>query len=298
MQHLIPFSTESIELYAGERHASLRFHVHDNFHFARHWPFVPVAVQEAKVLGKSLPLLFYKDNQGAIRLSVLLMTPQGHLVSPQGHIAEATIPAVLRLYPFTWVGQSQQTALAFYPDAPHFKGQGEKLFTSRQQPTQRMRQIMTHLRQANLLFDHSQALLDSFTALDIFKPLVITFNLDGQRKPIRFYTVDTAKLDQVRLTAEQVGLVAQHLQSLTHLPPIQSEAPGEDAAQQMTSLPHLLERVCAQHSVSQDDLQSRKRNEAIRLARADLVNQAESMGMLADLAVMLDRSEATLKKWR
>lgn len=292
--HLIPFETKSLQLYSPTQgNANLRFHMHESLNFMQQWPFLPVHRLEALRLYKQVPILFYKDHQGQLSLAALLYNEEGHVVKGPKQCVLSYLPVSFRLYPFSWIDQDSATRIAIYSDAPHFQGEGEKLFTSKNKPTQRMRAILHHLGLARKEFINSRQLMKELEQKVVFQSVVINRVNQGQTERLGFLAVDQKSINMDQLSNDLKDLIRIHVTSLKLIPVKNDASPSSSM-----SIDDIIERICHQFTVTEADILSRKRAEAILNARRELATEAsQHEGMMEQLAERLERSPATIKRW-
>ncbi|WP_151704843.1 SapC family protein [Nitrincola alkalilacustris] len=305
--NLVTFSEQSVQLFSTDKHADLRFHIETSFNYAREWPSVTIHHREAALLAGDLPLLFLRDGSGRLHLVVLLHDTKSSPINPQGRWVLKYTPAKLRFYPFTWVKQGSESKLAVYHNAPHFKGKGEKLVTSRHKPTQRMRSILSHLQPVQAAFDETALLLEELKGLDLLKPMGLTFKAGDKQQQLNALIVDKVLYKQHRTISPRLRrLLHLHLQSLSPLMAVleQNSVPEEPTLEAVAAsgdmsgaVELLLMDACRKYSVTADELKSRKRHDDINKARQYLAQESESQGILSDMAAHLSRQPATLKRW-
>lgn len=297
--HLLPFESSSLQLYSPQhQNASLRFHLHESLDVLARWFFLPVHLLEARRLSKQVPILFYKDHQDQISMAALLVNQYGHVVKGPRKCALDYLPVTFRLYPFTWVDRDKASHIAIYKDAPHFQGKGEKLFTSKNKPTQRMRTIIHHVGLARTEFQKTQTLFKELEGKVNFKPFVINKVEAGQKQAIAFLQVDFDNSDLSGISPELNRLIRAHVNSL-NLIQVKETSVVETTSSTSHSTPEqLIVKVCDEFGVSKEELISRKRSDAITHARKELAQRASQQeGMLELLAERLERTVATLKRW-
>ena len=306
--HLIPFESRSLQFYSpSQQNADLRFHLHESIEFMQKWLFLPIHKLEALRLYKQVPILFYKDHQDKLAMAALLYNQLGHVVKGPKQCALNYLPVTFRLYPFSWLDQDSTSKIAIYGDAPHFQGTGERLFTSKNKPTQRMRSILQHIGMARSEFLKTKTLFEQLEEKVVFKPFLLNKVEQGQRQQIGFLMVDTDQSDIQSLSPELQDLVRAHTLSL-RLIQIQNQSEPvstdkddqeqENSDHNTISADQLIEQVCEQFGVTEEDLLSRKRAEVIASARkAVAVKAADLEGMYEELGKRLNRSVATIKRW-
>lgn len=303
--HIIPFESNSLQVYSFQQHASVRFHVHDRFDFAEQWLFLPIHRLEALKLYKQVPIVFYQDHQKNLSIAALLFDQTGHVIKSPKQCTLNYLPVAFRLYPFSWVDQDNRSHITIYTQAPHFQGSGEKLFTSKQKPTQRMRNILHHVGLARAEYQKTREFIAGLAKQVKFKPLVLNLTQGGESRKVGFLVIDPESINFTGLSNEQRDLVVAHTRSLeilekTNASTTQTNQPlsNQQRASGPLTADQLIDQVCQEYSVTLDDLLSRKRGDALIQARRALVQLAEPYaGMLEKLAQKLDRTVSTLKRW-
>lgn len=315
-------NTGRSEVLSLERHRSLRFHKANNFAFAADWLYVPVHHKEASRLARQFPVLFYPLPNGGVMPCMLLKSKRKAAFTPQLNWQGSVLPDVMRLYPFGFSKQANgRGSLAVYPEAPHFVGKGEKIITSKGKPTQRLRGIIKQLAPVEKAFDQTQPLMKELLALKVLEP--VTFSVkksDGTRARIALLACpDTSVLKNQSLSPALRTLLYVHQQSCRSLfkqiktadaPEQSAEAkpakgknkPAAKSAAKSTAsdtvdVKDMIKSACDRFGVSLDDLRSRKRSDAIKRAREALATDASACDCLPELAIQLERSVDTIKKW-
>lgn len=306
-------NTGRAEVLSPERHGALRFHKATDFAFATDWLFVPVHYKEASRLSQSFPVLFYPLPNGGVMPCMLMKAEGKHAISANLAWQGSTVPDVIRLYPFGVNETKGRSRLAVYPDAPHFEGKGEKIITSKGKPTQKLNRIIKQLSPIQKAFGETRVLMHELNELNVLQPLAYTVTLaGGERTRLKLLCCpDTAVLKKQSLSARLRTLLYVHQKScrrmfaraantanktdITEKTQVSETAPEpEDGG---LDLPTLIQNVCGRYDVSLDDLRSRKRSEEIKKAREALAAEANAGDCLKDLAIHLERSVETVKKW-
>jgi len=269
---------------------------------------VPVHQKEAVRLGRNLPVFFVRNDKGAPMPCLLLKTPDKIAVDMEGRWLTADLPDVLRLYPFGWVKTGNRSQLTLYPGAPHFEGPGEKLITSRGKPTQKLNKIRQALAPVQAAFDETLPLMQELNALDVLQPFSISVGRGEHRRTQTLWAVpgNTSKL---KLSHRLRTLLYVHQKSTRQLLK-QVHSTEKSSSEPQTGTPkakvsvgsgsdvgQLIDQTCRQFGVTLDDLRSRKRSDAIKKARTALVHDAVTCDCLEAMAVRLERTVDTLKKW-
>lgn len=305
-------NTGRAEVLSLERHKSLKFHTANNFSFAVQWLYVPVHGKEAASLGRSMPILFSRNDKGVLSPCVLLKAPGKSAINASGQWQAGTLPDVMRLYPFGWVHEGKSNRLTLYPEAPHFEGPGEKLITSKGKPTQKLNKIIRALSPIQTAFAETAVLMQELNVLNVLKPFRVSVGNEGSKRAVTLWAVSDPSVLKLKLSPQLRTLLYVHQQSTRRMlsTVTSAEKPREDKAdiKETYSRPSsvdndkqdvgsLIDQACRQFGVTVDDLRSRKRSDAIKKARTALVNDALTCDCLDELAVRLERTIDTLKKW-
>lgn len=308
--------TGRAELLSPERHGALRFHKASNFAFAAEWLYVPVHLREISRQPPPFPVLFYPLPKGGAMPCMLLKGKGKSALTAQMNWQGGVLPDVMRLYPFGVHRISGGNIPTVYPDAPHFGGKGEKIITSRGKPTQRLQRVIKQLVPVQQAFDETREVMQELLALNVLQPVKLTLSYPGGKN--RHMTLlccpDRSILNNSSLSPRLRTLLYVHQQSGRYLfgrlasevktgaDAVPARAAIEsaivpEAASETPSAIELVRKACKQFGVSIDDLRSRKRTDVIKRAREALAVDASACDCLADLAVQLERSVETVKKW-
>jgi len=300
------------ELLSPGRHGALRFHQASNFAFAAEWLYVPVHLREISRQVPRFPVLFYPLPQGGAMPCMLLTSKDKSALSAQLNWQGGVLPDVMRLYPFGVHRISGGNIPTVYPDAPHFVGKGEKIITSKGKPTQRLQRIIKQLVPVQQAFDETRSVMKELLALDILQPVTLTLShSNGKRRRVTLLACpDRSVLKNNTLSPRLRTLLYVHQQSCRRLfdqPVPSTSTESEDCLVQAEtdtsavagtpSAQELVRKACEQFGVSIDDLRSRKRSDTIKRAREALAVDASACDCLSDLAIQLERSVETVKKW-
>lgn len=306
-------NTGRSEVLSPERHGALRFHKANNFAFAAQWLYVPVHYKEADRLSRQFPVLFYPLPNGGAMPCMLLKNKGKSALSAQMNWQGGVLPDVLRLYPFGFSKQQGGTTLSVYPGAPHFKGKGEKILTSKGKPTQRLNNIIKQLVPVQTAFDQTLPIMQELLSLKVLQPMHVTLlRSDGEQERVTLLACpDKTALQNRSLSPAARTLLYVHQQSCRRLfgkgsvKPASNRQPaqapvaktrGSDASE-AANVHDLIKQACDHFGVSLDDLRSRKRTDALKRAREALATDASSCDCLPELAIQLERSVDTIKKW-
>lgn len=303
--------------------STLRFHDVTGFQFAANWSYLPAHYHEAILLAQVLPLVFRRNPAGTLELGILL-TRKGRHIIQQGHWPINIKPTLLSIYPFTWASIGDgQTRLAYYPDAEHFKGKGQKLVTSKKKPTQKLFGYLNQLKKIQSAFSSTANAL-----MELDKHQLLSENGD--------YLILSQQPEQEvleQLSPELKKLLQIHINSLKHIAPdtvaaaaaIQ-ESPAKQkqgATKKKTAakskktdkekkkspakkkaktkkaggLEGIINQVCDSFSVEIEELKGRKRSGNLTEARIKLAEESKQSGLLEPMAEWLQRSPSTLNSW-
>jgi len=309
-------NTARAEVLSLVRHRNLKFHRAGSFSFASDWIYVPIHHKEAARLGRSLPVFFISNTKGALMLCLLLKAPGKSAVDGTGRWLTQALPDMVRLYPFGWMKSGNRNQLTLYPEAPHFQGSGKKLITSKGKPTQQLNRIRQALEPVQAAFDETRPLMEELKALKVLKPFKMTWGEgENSRTQVLWAVADPKVVKTPGLSHRLRTLLYVHQQSTRAMlkgaqsnatPPVAEAGPertrgASPEAQAEQSSPAgvrpLIEQACRQFNVTLDDLRSRKRSDSIKKARTALVHDAAASDCLDALAIELERSVDTLKKW-
>ncbi len=212
---------QAIQIFSLDNN-TLKFHDEPGFQFATNWAYLPVHFNEGVLLAQALPLVFRKNSLGMLELGVML-TRKGQPVIQQGRWPINVKPTLLAMYPFTWANVGGNEAqLAYYADAAHFKGPGQKLVTSKKKPTQKLRAFLTQLKKVLNAFNATNKLLQELDQLDILSENGDYLILNKQP--------DQSVLEKLSPALKQ--LLQAHLNSLQHGAPDQAKAKADTSAQE------------------------------------------------------------------
>lgn len=306
--------TGRAELLSLERHESLRFHTANNFAFAADWLYVPVHHKEASRLAQQFPILFYALENGEAMPCMLLKSKGRAAIDSAFRWQGGKLPDVMRLYPFGFSQQEKGTLLSVYPHAPHFQGKGERIVTSKGKPTHRLNEIVKQLAPIQKAFDNTKGVMKELLALDVLKPVtfVVSQKEGGSSRITLLACPDSAVIKNQSLSPSVRTLLYIHQQSCRRLfkpasvaaikttqEPLKPE--GKEASKraiaETTDVTDLIQSTCQRFGVSLDDLRSRKRSNDIKRAREALAADAQACDCLPELAIQLERSVDTIKKW-
>lgn len=310
-------NTRRAEVLSPERLGTLRFHKANNFAFAADWLYVPVHHKEANRLARQFPVLFYPLPNGGAMPCMLLKTKDKSALSSQLTWQGRVLPDVMRLYPFGFSKQKGRTSLAVYPDAPHFSGKGEKIITSKGKPTQRLNGILKQLAPVQKAFEQTLPVMKELLSLNVLKPVTITVTrANGETERVTLLAcADKSILSNQELSSAVRTLLYVHQQSCARLfkqsstkgveQPVTDEQPAKVTTKKAekavpadhVNIQDMIKQACDRFDVSLDDLRSRKRSDAIKRAREALATDASACDCLPELAIQLERSVDTIKKW-
>jgi len=311
-------NTARAEVLSLERHRNLKFHRAGSFSFASDWIYVPIHHKEAARLGRSLPVFFISNTKGALMPCLLLKAPGKSAVDGTGRWLTQALPDMVRLYPFGWMKSGNRNQLTLYPEAPHFQGPGKKLITSKGKPTQQLNRIRQALEPIQGAFEETRTLMEELKALKVLKPFNLTRGEGENRRTQTLWAITDPKAVKTpgishrlrtllyvhqqstrALLKEALGAEARPTATDTENAQASiPEGPAIQAAKETTTaIRPLIEQACRQFGVTLDDLRSRKRSDSIKKARTALVNDAAASDCLEALAIELERTVETLKKW-
>lgn len=190
----------ALEPLVAERHRALRLKPKPGFAFAQGATAIPVAAEEFVAAARSMPLVFAAEAPHMPLAVTGLASGRNLFVEADGSWRlGAYIPAYLRRHPFMLVRaapNSDQLVLCIDPNAPEFdQAEGEPLFTAEGQGTPATERALAFCRSMEEAGLRTRAMAQGLAELDLLKPAVLQFDLNG--KPIRidgFHAVDRAAL--------------------------------------------------------------------------------------------------------
>lgn len=317
---MMSMNNQTVDMFSPDHDYDLRFHEESDLSFASQWPSVPVHIKEAVELSQSLPVVFRRNPTGTIEIIALFTCNGEHLIQ-SGQWGLKQQPELLQLYPFTWMLKQRDIKLAYYPQAPHFQGSGQKLLTSKGKPTRKLRDVINSLDRAQRAFSVTGQRMMELVRFDLLTPITVAQHVT---LPQETYLVLKAPVaDEVRsqLSPEVAHLLDCHSKSLRLLPAINGALTASaavapkaeekkterkktaakkvtpEAKANATGIETIIDSACTQFDVSRDDLQSRKRNDLLTQARNQLAAEAKAADSLKAMAAWLERSPATLNSW-
>jgi putative transposase len=235
-----------------KNHADLKFSPAADYAFARQLSNAPLVWKEMSHACKEYPIVFPARNEtevaaqeGPLPVALFsLVKNTNTFVDAKGIWQARYIPAYIRQYPFSLAKLSADGKYAVVIDeqAPQFSDQGEALFSTSGEPSDRVRKatsFLTSLQEDNLRTRRLTYLLEE---RQLLKPQQITYGEPGQQKGLRgFRLLDEKKLrglDDALLAAwlrnGLLALVMAHLFSLGNIGRLAAglggAAPAEAAA--------------------------------------------------------------------
>ena len=220
---MMSMNNQTVDLFSPDHDYDLRFHEEPDLSFASQWTSVPVHIKEAVELSQSLPVVFRRNPTGTIEIIALFTCNGEHLIK-KGQWSLKQQPDLLQLYPFTWMLKQRDIKLAYYPQAPHFQGKGQKLLTSKGKPTRKLNEVIKGLDKAQSFFSVTGQRMMELVRFDLLTPVTVAQNVTLPQET--YLVVREAISDEVReqLSPEVAHLLDCHVKSLAQLPAINGVA--------------------------------------------------------------------------
>ncbi len=216
---MMSMNNQTVDLFSPDHDYDLRFHEEPDLSFASQWASVPVHIKEAVELSQSLPVVFRRNLTGTIEIIALLTCDGEHLIR-NGQWTLNQQPELLQHYPFSWILKQRDIKLAYYPQAPHFQGKGQKLLTSKGKPTRKLNEVIKGLDKAQSFFSATGQRMMELVRFNLLTPITVAQNVT---LPQETYLVLQEPLsDDIRsqLSPEVAHLLDCHQKSLALLPAI------------------------------------------------------------------------------
>lgn len=327
---------QQITLFSTDN-STLRFHDEVGYHFAAKWPHIPVHLQEALAFSQVLPLVFRKNAVGALEVNILLKRKGKSVITEDNQWPINVIPSLLSLYPFSWINQGKEKNLAYYANAPHFVGAGQKLITSKKKPTKTLRKYLEASKNIQAAFNTTEKILEELDKCDILtangpylilskqpeqavidelSPIVkqllqshvnslqyLTTQENKAEKPVK---KKKSKKTDKKLNAEsksssdsKTASVEKSKKSASKKVATEKPAKAKKSKkkEKKDSVQSIIDQVCQSLSVSSDDIKGRKRGDVLTQARIQLAEKSKEAGHFDQMAEWLQRSPATLNSW-
>jgi len=216
---MMSMKNQTIDLFSPDHDHGLRFHEEPDLSFAHQWSSVPVHIKEAVELSKSLPVVFHRNPMGTIEIIALFTAHGDHLIK-NGQWSLKQQPNLLKMYPFTWMLKQRDIKLAYYPQAPHFQGAGQKLLTSKSKPTRKLREVINDLDRAQRLFSVTGQRMMELVRFDLLMPITVAQNITLPQETYLILKEPVAEDIRSQLSPEVAHLLDCHVKSLSLLPAI------------------------------------------------------------------------------
>lgn len=207
---------------------SLKIKEVEGFSYAENLRSCAITITEFFEAAKSLPILFSLDDSfvGAVVLLGLNEEKNLLLMPDATWKPNEYIPAFVRRYPFIFVQNDDQLALAVDMDAPQVnKKSGKAIFNRKGEPSEYAETVMTFMETYQQDNQKTVQLLNQFKDLNLLEEANISINTDEDTFVLKgLHTINEEALSS--LSNEQVlalvqsgayKLIVAHLMSLTNL---------------------------------------------------------------------------------
>ncbi|WP_176330086.1 SapC family protein [Oceanospirillum sanctuarii] len=212
-------NNQTVDLFSPDHDYDLRFHEEPDLSFASQWTSVPVHIKEAVELSQSLPVVFRRNPTGTIEIIALFTCNGEHLIK-KGQWSLKQQPDLLDLYPFTWMLKQRDIKLAYYPQAPHFQGKGQKLLTSKGKPTRKLNDVIKGLDKAQSFFSVTGQRMMELVRFNLLTPITVAQNVTLPQETYLVLKEPVSEEIRSQLSGEVAHLLDCHVKSLALLPAI------------------------------------------------------------------------------
>lgn len=218
---------------AKDNHAELTFRAAGDLSFSSEMNSVPVAGVEFPQTLHDHPVFFVKSEKEAGYTPVCLLSLTNGVHSLGDNWGNQYVPAFLRRYPF---GVTTEGTVVFDNAAPHFEGDGEKLFNDAKEPTERLQEIINFLGSVDASYretdEFCKALADKEMLVPINQAAKIgekTINLNQLYKidEAKLYALDAAELHEW-FNKKWIAWSYSHLASIQNLNKVVARVDADD----------------------------------------------------------------------
>lgn len=216
---MMSMNNQTVDLFSPDHDYDLRFHEEPDLSFASQWTSVPVHIKEAVELSQSLPVVFRRNPTGTIEIIALFTCNGEHLIK-KGQWSLKQQPDLLDLYPFTWMLKQRDIKLAYYPQAPHFQGKGQKLLTSKGKPTRKLNDVIKGLDKAQSFFSVTGQRMMELVRFNLLTPITVAQNVTLPQETYLVLKEPVSEEIRSQLSGEVAHLLDCHVKSLALLPAI------------------------------------------------------------------------------
>lgn len=216
---MMSMNNQTVDLFSPDHDYDLRFHEEPDLSFANQWTSVPVHIKEAVELSQSLPVVFRRNPTGTIEIIALFTCNGEHLIK-KGQWSLKQQPDLLQLYPFTWMLKQRDIKLAYYREAPHFQGKGQKLLTSKGKPTRKLNEVIKGLDKAQSFFSVTGQRMMELVRFNLLTPITVAQNVTLPQETYLVLKEPVSDEISVQLSPEVAHLLDCHVKSLSLLPAI------------------------------------------------------------------------------
>ncbi|MFG1490485.1 SapC family protein, partial [Oceanospirillum sp. HFRX-1_2] len=171
-----------------------------------------------------------RNPTGTIEIIALFTCNGEHLIK-KGQWSLKQQPDLLQLYPFTWMLKQRDIKLAYYPQAPHFQGKGQKLLTSKGKPTRKLNDVIKGLDKAQSFFSVTGQRMMELVRFNLLTPITVAQNVTLPQETYLVLKEPLSEETRSQLSGEVAYLLDCHVKSLALLPAINGALmPSAEAA--------------------------------------------------------------------
>lgn len=183
--------------------------------------FANIIASEVQECERTLSVVFTNE---ALPKLVVLLGQNSNLTIGEGYVGY--VPAALQNYPFSLSQVGEENILCIDEDAPHFEGDGERLFEEDGEKSEFLSKIVEVMSNYNAQMPATTQMIKEIKQNDLLISKELNVNIDGERKTLikGFCVVDKKKLnaldDSVLADFARRGyleFIYAHLRSLKHL---------------------------------------------------------------------------------
>lgn len=202
-----------------ESHGTKKWHAATDYAFAATETVISLVGAELSQAALVMPIGFIGQESGYQLVAITSLQPGINLyVAPAGNWLGPYIPAALRTYPFRLLQQENTNKSILCVDEASGlvvdnSEDGNAFFEDQKQPTQKIKDILTHLSevQANLVITKSA--VDALEAAGLITPWELNLKQDEDTVPVTgLFRVDEVALNELNddafLTLRKAGAVA------------------------------------------------------------------------------------------
>jgi len=205
-----------------DAHPEITFKSAGDLSFANEMNSVPIAGAEFPQALQDHPIFFVKSDKEAGFTPVCLLSLTNGTHSLGDKWDEAYVPAFIRRYPF---GVTEDGTVVFDKAAPHFDGEGDKLFDDKKEPTDALKNIINFLGSVDAGYQETDAFCKALADKGMIVPFEQSLKIGERSINLgELHKIDEAKLydlDEKELhewfNKKWIAWSYSHLASITNL---------------------------------------------------------------------------------